>query len=232
MSKHAPENQLLATLPAAERKRLLLVSEPVDLEFGDLLCAPGQDYASVYFPVTGIISLVASVHGHPPLEMGLIGREGMLGASLVLGMDAVPLRAVVQGDGAALRIDAAQFRRCLPGCPVLCHRLQRYVYVLMAQLSQSVACTRFHEVDERLARWLLAMHDRTAGEPLHLTHQFLADMLGVRRSAVTIAAGGLQDRGVIAYRRGEIHVLDRPALEQAACECYAEVERDYAAQFG
>lgn len=222
-----PGNRLISRLPRTERERILGECTQVDLAFGDTLVEPGQMHGAAWFPLTGFVSLVALVKGHPPLEMGLIGSEGMLGATLVLGVDTVPLGGVVQGAGTALRIGLRPFRRCLKDSPALQRSLQRYLYVVMAQLAQSAACTRFHEVNQRLARWLLMTHDRTGGDQLHLTHQFLADMLGVRRSAVTIAAGHLQDRGVIHYHRGEIDVLDRRALEAASCECYAAVVEDY-----
>ena len=220
-------NHLLARLPRTERERLLAECTEVELTFGETLVEPGQTHAAVWFPLTGFVSLVALTKGNPPLEMGLIGSEGMLGATLVLGVDRVPLGGVVQGAGSALRMGLRPFKRCLKNSPALQRSLQRYLYVVLAQLAQSAACTRFHEVNQRLARWLLMTHDRTQGDQLHLTHQFLADMLGVRRSAVTIAAGLLQQRGVIQYSRGEILVLDRPALEAQSCECYAEVIVDY-----
>ena len=227
MTPPGTTNRLLSRLPRAERERLIDESTRVDLVFGDVLAAPGRSHASAYFPLTGFVSLVAQVKDHAPLEMGLIGSEGMLGATLVLGVDSVPLGAVVQGAGTALRIGIRPFRRCLKQSPALQRSLQRYLYVTLAQLAQSAACTRFHEVNQRLARWLLMTHDRTLGQPIHLTHQFLADMLGVRRSAVTIAAGVLQQRGIIHYNRGQIAVIDRAGLEAASCECYAEVVRDY-----
>lgn len=224
----AVTNQLLAGLPRAERARVLSCCETVDLVFGTILCEPEQPLRQVYFPLTGFISLVAIVQGHPPLEMGLIGSEGMHGATLVLGVDAAPLRGVVQGSGTALRMSSAQLLRTLRDCPVLLRTIKRYLYVLMAQLSQTAGCTRFHEVEARLARWLLMTHDRAHADHFHLTHEFLADMLGVRRSGVTIAAGTLQRRKLISYTRGEISVLDRKGLEGASCECYDAVIDDYA----
>jgi CRP-like cAMP-binding protein len=227
LTSRSSPNRLLARLPRAERERLLAHATEVPLAFGEVLVEPGQDHGAVWFPLTGFVSVVARVEGQAPLEMGLIGREGMLGATVVLGVDTVPLGGLVQGDGSALRINLRPFRRCLKQSPVLQRSLQRYLYVVLSQLAQSAVCTRFHEVNQRLARWLLMTHDRTAGDRLHLTHQFLAGMLGVRRSAVTIAAGHLQDRGIIHYNRGEIDVLDRPALEAWSCECYAAVVQDY-----
>jgi CRP-like cAMP-binding protein len=220
-------NRLIGGLPQKDQNRILERCEPVDLVFGTILCEPGEPYQHIYFPLAGFISLVAAVAGHQPLEMGLIGNEGMLGSTVVLGVNTVPLRGVVQGSGSALRLTAAQLRRELSLCPALRTTLNRYLFVLMAQLSQSTACTRFHEVDARLARWLLETHDRAHANHFHLTHSFLADMLGVRRSAVTIAAGALQRKKLICYSRGQISILDRKGLETATCECYGEVKEDY-----
>jgi len=221
-------NGLIEGLPRRERLQILDRCETVDLVFGAVLAEADEAFRQVYFPLSGFISLVAAVGGHPPLEMGLIGNEGMLGATIVLGVNASPLRAVVQGAGTSLRMSAAQLRRLLTECPALSSKLSRYLYVLMAQLSQTAACTRFHEVEARLARWLLMTHDRAHADHFHLTHEFLADMLGVQRSAVTIAAGVLQKRQLIGYTRGEIRILSRSGLEAASCECYDAVIRDYA----
>jgi hypothetical protein len=160
--------------------------------------------------------------------MRLVGNEGMLGVTLVLGVNTTPLRGVVQGSGSALRMSAGKFRRALAVSPVLLRKLNRYLYVLMAQLSQVAGCNRFHEVQSRLAYWLLMTHDRAHADHFHLTHQFLADMLGVQRSAVTIAAGALQRMQLISYTRGEINILSRSGLEGASCECYDAVIQDYA----
>jgi CRP-like cAMP-binding protein len=225
------DNRLIADLPRRERENLLPFAKRVPLAFGDTLCRAGEPHRRVYFPLGGFISLLVSVPGHPPMEMGLIGREGALGAALALGVDQAPLQAVVQGIGLALSFSVRPFQRLLRDSPGLQASLRRYLYVTQRQLAQAAACTRFHAVEPRLARWLLMSDDRAGGERIHLTHQYLADMLGVRRSAVTIAAGGLQDRGLIHYRRGEIRVLDRPGLEAASCACYAETEREYAEQF-
>lgn len=231
VAKSKVVNRLIQGLPRSERDRFLAGCTPVDLVFGEVLCEPDEPFKHVYFPLTGFISLVATVRAHQPLEMGLIGNEGMLGATLVLGVNTVPLRGVVQGSGRALRMSAARFRRELQRTPSLLRALSRYLYVLMAQLSQTAACTRFHEVAARLARWLLMTHDRAHADHFHLTHKFLADMLGVRRSGVTIAAGDLQRRDLIRYTRGEINILDRRGLEAASCECYGAVINDYARQF-
>lgn len=220
-------NRLLAALPAADRAALLAQCSTVELEFGTVLCEPEERLRYVYFPLNGFISLLASVASHPPLEMGMIGNEGVLGATLMLGVNVAPLKAVVQGQGAALRMNAGILRRALRDYPSLQATLGRYLYVLTVQLSQSAACTRFHEVDQRLARWLLMTHDRAHADHFHLTHQFLADMIGVQRSAVTIAAGALQKKKLISYSRGDIAVLSRRGLEAASCACYATVQADY-----
>jgi CRP-like cAMP-binding protein len=155
------------------------------------------------------------------LEVGMVGREGMLGAQLALGVVTSPLHALVQGAGIAMRIETRPFLRELAQSNALRKVLNRYVYVLMAQLALSASCTRFHSVGTRLARWLLLSQDRAHSDNFHLTHEFLAYMLGVRRVGITRAASDLQRDGIIRYHRGEITVLDRPALEKQACSCYA-----------
>jgi CRP-like cAMP-binding protein len=209
-------------------KRLVARCEAVDLAFGTILCEADDDIENVYFPLSGFMSLVGVVHGHKPLELGLIGNEGMLGATLVLSVESAPLRCIVQGSGSALRMDIAQFQWELQRSAALRLVLNRYLYVLMTQLFQTTTCVCFHEVEARLARWLLMSHDRAHADHFHLTHEFLANMLGVRRSGVTKAAGALQTDGLIRYSRGEITIVDRAGLEAASCECYAQVIKDYA----
>ena len=213
-------NQLIERLPAADTRSLLAACHPVELEFGQVLAEAGARFDQVLFPTTAIISITAQIDDHSPLEMGMIGHEGMLGATLVLGVGLHPMRAIVQGGGLALALSAAQFRDQLEDSPALKHMIHCYLFVLIEQLSQTAACNAFHEVQARLARWLLMMDDRAHGERLMLTHLFLSDMLGVRRSAVTIAAGHLQEQQLIRYARGHIQVLSRPGLEAIACECY------------
>lgn len=224
-------SRLIEGLPSKQRKQLLNGCEPVDLVFGNVLHEANQPIRHVYFPLSGFVSLVTTLDGHQPLEMGLIGNEGMLGATLALGIGQAPMRAVVQGSGSALRISSQLFKQELLSSPALLRALKRYLYVVMTQLSQSAACTHFHEIEPRLARWLLMTHDRAHADHFHLTHEYLADMLGVRRSGVSIAAAAMQARGLISYSRGQIYILDRAGLEQAACECYAALQADYQAQF-
>jgi CRP-like cAMP-binding protein len=216
-------NHLLDDLPRKERQRALERCESVELVVGTTLCEMEEQLRHVYFPISGFISLVTKVGGHKPLELGLIGNEGMLGVTAVLGVDSAPQRAVVQGAGTAFRMSKPQFDLELRRSPGLMRSLNRYLYGWVVQLSQNTACNRFHEVEARLARWLLMTHDRAHADHFHLTHEFLADMLGVRRSAVTIAAGGLRRRRLIQYARGEIRILDRGGLESTSCECYDAV---------
>jgi CRP-like cAMP-binding protein len=224
LSSDLPPNGLIQGLPRRQRDRMLRSCMPFELSFGEVLCDADEPYRHAYFPVSGCISLMSTLEGHSPMEIGLIGNEGMLGATLALGIDAVPMRAVVQGPGMALRISAAKLRCALRDSPRLRHIVGRYLFLRVAQLSQMGPCARFHQIEPRLARWLLLTHDRTQGDHFHLTHQYLADMLGVRRSGVTVAAGALQARKLIRYARGEITILDREGLEAASCSCYASLQ--------
>ncbi|WP_404471346.1 Crp/Fnr family transcriptional regulator [Vreelandella venusta] len=215
-------NQLLATLPERERSACLAACDTVELAFGEVLFQSGDTVSHVYFPIDSFISLIATIDADSQLEVAMVGREGMLGTSLVLGVDEVPLLALVQGAGTALRIDATRFQQLLAESPVLYQRLKSYLYVVMYQFAKSAACDHFHRIEPRLARWLLMTQDRAGSDQLQLTHDFLAMMLGVRRAGITIAAIALQSRGLIRYHRGEITVLDRPGLIEASCECYIE----------
>lgn len=220
-------NRLLAALPRSDYRRLVAGSEHVELGFGDVLCEPGDRIRHVYFPAECFVSLAAPVDSRGSLEVGLVGNEGMLGIPLILGVDVSPLRALVRGAGAALRMEAAAFRREFGRSLALQRGLNRYLYALMAQFAQTVACTRFHLLDARLARWLLMTHDRAHSDRFHLTHEFLADMLGVRRVGVTKAAGVMQRGKLISYRRGHITILDRGGLEAASCGCYRAMKETY-----
>ncbi len=221
------QNHLLELLPRKDCERLMAAGEPVQLALADVLCERDTVLRHVYFPIDSFISLVTQVDAHPSLEVGMVGREGMLGAPLALGIATTPLRAVVQGAGTAWRIAAVPFRRELARSPALKRCLDRYLFVLMAQLATSAACLRFHLIEPRLARWLLMTQDRAHADAFHVTHDFLAYMLGVRRVGVTMAAGALQAHGLIEYHRGELKVLDRAGLEAAACSCYAADLRGY-----
>ncbi|MDT4288383.1 Crp/Fnr family transcriptional regulator [Methylomonas sp. MO1] len=218
-------NRLLNALPDSDRQHLLAHCEPVDLSFAEVLYLAGTKIPHVYFPIDSFISLVTPVDGDTGLEVGLIGDEGILGITLTLGVDIAPFQALVQGAGSALRISVPLFLQELERSRPLQLELKRYLYVSMSQLAQTAACNRFHLVEARLARWLLMTHDRAHADTFHVTHIFLAYILGVRRVGITKAALSLQEQKLISYRRGDITVLDRGGLEGAACECY-RTERD------
>lgn len=222
------QNHLIERLPRLERERLLAIAESVHLGLAEVLHEGGTLARHVYFPVDGFVSLLTTLDSHPGLEVGMVGREGMVGIPLALGVPRMPLSAIVQGAGTAWRIEAIPYRRELARGPALRRSLGRYACVLMAQLAASAACLRFHRIEPRLARWLLMTQDRAHAGHLHVTHDLLAYMLGVRRVAITLAAGMLQKRGLIAYHRGDITILDRAGLEARACPCYAFDRQAYA----
>jgi CRP-like cAMP-binding protein len=224
-------NQLLARLPKSVQVRLDAIGQVVVLPLSQILGEPGAPTRHVHFPLDGFVSLLAQVDDEHVIEVGMVGREGMLGVQLALGVASEPLRSLVQGEGRALRIDAAAFRRELAVSAALRTTLDRYVYVLLSQHARAAACLRFHMIEERLARWLLMSQDRASSYVFQLTQEFLAYMLGVRRVGVTIAAGELQRRHLIAYERGEMTIVDRAGLELAACSCYASDRALYAANF-
>ena len=220
-------NSLLAALSGKSYQRLLPGLEPVTLNFGDVLYEPGQKMRHVYFPGDSLVSLLTLVNGRMALEVGMVGHEGMVGVPLALGADVSPVRALVQGAGTAMRMKAARFSKEIRKTPQLQHEVYRYANALMAQVSQTAACNRFHVVEARLARWLLMTRDRVRSKEFRLTQEFLSHMLGVRRVGVTNAAHALQKRKLIEYRRGTITILDLKGLKAAACECYAAVNGKY-----
>ncbi|WP_172656317.1 Crp/Fnr family transcriptional regulator [Halomonas sp. PR-M31] len=221
-------NGLIQALPLKQRDRILDHCEPVELVFGDILCESHQPLQHAYFPITGFISLLTTLEGYKPLETGLVGNEGMFGVAVALGIAATPMRAVVQGTGIASRITASLLRHELDQSPQLQRILNRYLYISLSHLALNGACTHFHEVKPRLARWLLMTHDRAYANHFNLTQEYLAGMLGVRRSSVTVAASELQLEQLINYSRGEIKILDRFGLEAAACSCYDASIKDNA----
>jgi CRP-like cAMP-binding protein len=218
-------NNLLAALPRKEYRSLLAGLEPVTLTYGEVLFEPGEPIRHVYFPNDCLVCLLTTVEGHQALEVGLVGREGMVGISLALGIGASSVRALVQAGGTAMRMDAARFRKEFRKSTQLQSELYRFIHAQLVQARQTAACNRFHVVEARLARWLLMTRDRLRSDQFRLTQDFLADMLGVRRVGVSIAAGALQKRKLISYSRGKITILDRKGLEAASCGCY-EIVRD------
>jgi CRP-like cAMP-binding protein len=221
-ASHAANN-LLAALPRQDYQRMLAEMDPVTLSYGEVLYEPGQRVRQVYFPSDAQVSVLVVVESGKALEVGLVGGEGMVGIELALGVDHSSVRALVQGSGTALRMPAGAFVDEMARCAPLQRELHRYAYAKLAQARQTAACNRFHLVEARLARWLLMTSDRVRSDSFHLTHEFLADVLGVRRVGVTNAASDLQRRKLIGYRRGDIQILDRHGLKAAACSCYAIV---------
>jgi CRP-like cAMP-binding protein len=226
--EHIPaENSLLAALCRKDRQHLLSGCEQVELVFGNILCQPNQIIRHVYFPTDSYISLMTPIDCHNSLEVALVGSEGMFGIPIMLGVAVSSLHAVVQGSGNAWRMDAERFHSELKHCVALQQELNRYIHVLMIQLTQTAACARFHVVEERLARWLLMMQDRAHSNAFHITHEFLAHMLGVRRVGITKAAGSLQKKRLISYSRGDVRINDNAGLEAASCSCYRADKETY-----
>jgi CRP-like cAMP-binding protein len=225
-------NYLLSHLPRSDRQHIQAVCEPVSLTLAEVMAKPGERIHCVHFPLQSHISLTTSTDERNSVEVGLIGSEGMLGISLILGVDESPFHALVQGEGTALRMSAVQFRRQLALSTAWQRLLQRYLFVVMCQLTQTTACTRFHVVERRLARWLLMTQDRAHSDQFHVTHEFLAHMLGVRRVGVPKAASALQSRHLIAYSRGHVTILDRPGLLAASCGCYQADRATYTCTLG
>jgi CRP-like cAMP-binding protein len=216
-------NLLLASLPKNTYRNLMSALVPATLAFGDVLYEPNARVRHVYFPSDSLVSLLTVADRHFALEVGMVGREGMVGVSLALGVPLSPVRAKVQGGGEALRMSSSRFASALRHSPALRDGVHGYIHALMNQISRTAACNRFHVVEARLARWLLMTRDRLGSGEFRMTQEFLAAMLGVRRVGVTGAASALQRRSLIRYSRGLIRILDGPGLEAASCSCYAKV---------
>lgn len=213
-------NMLLAALPRAVYQKLLPGLSPVTLKFGDVLYESGEPMRDVYFPSACLVSLLSKAEGHLALEVGMVGREGVVGTPLALGIDESPVRALVQGGGPALQMNRARFLSALRSTPLLQRGVFGYIHALMGQITQTAVCNRFHLVDARLARWLLMTRDRVGSGEFRMTHDFLASMLGVRREGVSEAASIFQRQNLIEYSRGKISILDHRSLEVASCSCY------------
>ncbi len=225
-------NLLLAGLPPSLQRRFVASCDLVNLDISQVLSEAGARVKHVFFPLDSFISLITALNENEKLEVGIIGDEGMLGTSLILGVATSSQHALVQGAGKALRMRAADFNRYCKQNGVLREALGRYLHVVMSQLAQTAACARYHVVEARLARWLLLTRDRAHADRFHITHEFLAYMLGVRRVGITQAAGALHARGLITYRRGELRILDSAGLEDASCRCYEQSRVMYEQQLG
>ena len=225
-------NLLMAALPEVDRERLLSACRSVELPLSELLCERDELTAEVYFPTRAFVSLISLADARAGVELGMIGREGMLGSHLCLNVFKSPLRGVVQGQGHAWRIPTDEFIDHMQRSPALRGLMQRYQYFLTGQQATSAACLRFHQVDQRLARWLLMSDDRAPGSFLQMTQEFVAYMLGVRRVGTSVATSSLVREGLIDYRHGQIRLLDRDRLQHVACSCYEADRRSYDALFG
>jgi CRP-like cAMP-binding protein len=220
-------NQLLESLPASDRDALTYESQVVTLRAGETLVDPGREITDAYFPLDCAISLLVVPPYQPEIATALIGREGIVGLSLILGAHSAALRAVVQCSGTAWRVGAGAFAQRLRSSAALRGRMNRYAHVRFLQMAQGASCTGFHLLEGRLARWLLMSRDRTGRNEHDLTHEFLARMLGVRRAGVTLAANALRDRRLTDYSRGHLVLLDVRGLEATACSCYRAEKRIY-----
>ena len=218
------ENLLLAALPAEEYKRLLVHLQPVTLSLGEVVYESSGLLDYIYFPTTSVVSLLYTMENGSTAEMGLCGNDGAVGVALFLGGNTTPNRAVVQIAGGAFRMKAKLLQEEFARGGPLQHLLLRYTQALITQISQTAVCNRLHSVENRLCRWLLLSHDRVKSEELVMTQEFISNMLGGRRESVTVAAGRLQDAGLIHYARGRIKILNRNGLEASTCECYRIVK--------
>ncbi len=213
-------NHLLAGLSRTDFARVSPHLRRADLPLRTTLHGPGEPIATVYFPETGYVSLLAALEDGDSAEVGMVGYEGVVGVPLILGDNRSAIEAMVQDAGTALIIEASAFRRALDESSTLLASMLRYAMAFNVQVAMTAACNGRHLVEQRLARWLLMAHDRSENDEFAMTHEFLSTMLGVRRAGVTVAAGKLQKAGYIRYGQGRIKIADRPGLEAAACECH------------
>jgi CRP-like cAMP-binding protein len=221
------QNRLLAMLPPEEYERILPHLGYVPFSLGEVVYESGGLMRYIYFPTTAIISLLYMMENGSSAEMGMVGKEGLVGIALFMGGDTMPNRAVVQSAGGAFRMKAKVLQDEFARGGVFQRLLLRYTQALITQMSQTAVCNRLHEIEQQLCRWLLLSHDRLDSDELVMTQELIANMLGVRREGVTAAAGRLQEQGLISYVRGRIRLLDRSGLEAMVCECYKVVKDEY-----
>jgi CRP-like cAMP-binding protein len=217
------KNRVLHRLPPQDRARLLPALQAVTFALGDVVAEPGRRMDYIYFPTTAVVSSLYTTEEGTTAEMGLAGNDGVVGVSLFLGGDATPNHDIVVVAGEAFRLKAQALREEFAAGGALQSLLLQYTQALITQISQTAVCNRLHAVEQRLCRWLLMCHDRVERDDLQMTQEFISNMLGGRRETVTVAAGRLQDAGLIRYARGHITIVDRHGLEAAACECYPAV---------
>lgn len=220
-------NLILSGLPAADKHRIIPLLSTVKLELGDILYQPGDEISHLYFPQEGIISIVNTLSTGQTKEVMITGREGVVGVDLLLGVNTMQAQAVVLCSGEALKMAGDAVRREFGNSPVFRHRLLRYIHYLLLKTAQRAICNRHHTLEQQFCRWLLTMNDRLGSHEVKITQEIIANMLGVRREGITLAARRLQDRNIIAYQRGRIRILDREKLLQGACECYPVVSTEY-----
>ena len=221
------KNRLLAALPREEYERILPHLGHVTFKLGEVVYESGVRMEHIYFPTSSVISLLYLMENGASAEMGMAGKEGLVGLALFMGGNTMPNRAVVQSAGGAVRMRAQVLRDEFARGGAFQRLLLRYTQALLTQMSQTAVCNRLHAIEQQLCRWLLLSHDRLDSDELVMTQELIANMLGVRREGVTAAAGRLQEQGLISYVRGRIQILDRPGLEAAVCECYKVVKDEY-----
>jgi CRP-like cAMP-binding protein len=227
IKQSAVRNRLLAALPAADFERLSASLTLVPLSLKQALLEADEPIGAAYFIETGMVSYLHYLEGGEALEVGLIGSEGMVGLPLILEVESASLGGMVQMEGTALRISPAALRQAFNESEALRTRLLRYMQALHVQVSQTAVCNKHHSLEERLTRWLLMAHDRAGEDEFPMTHEFMSLMLGVRRAGVSVTANVLKQAGLIHYRNGRMTILDRPGLEDAGCECYGNVQRQF-----
>ena len=232
ISAIATRNLLLQALPYRERHRLLASCELADLHAGEVLCAPRLSPRHVHFPLSGFVSLIVHLPGHPAMATGLVGDEGLVGATLMLGASPAPIRALVMGAGQSLRMTVPHFQRALCHCPQLLRRLNLHLQLLLPQLSRTATCTRLHSLEQRLVCWLLMTQDRSRSDRLALTVDLLANNLGASVNAVRRELAALDRRGLIRQGPELIRIVERPSLEAVACSCYELILEGYLQSFG
>jgi CRP-like cAMP-binding protein len=221
------QNRVLMAMPRATQSRLAARMSIVTPKVRDVLVEAGDVMPYIYFPLAGIMSILAVTDDGDAVEISTVGSEGMVGVPVFLGSTTSPSRAVQQAVGAAWRMTAKDFMKEVDQDKALSTILRRYTHTFFVQVSQSAACNRLHEANERMSRWLLMCHDRVGADEFPITHEFLAQMLGVRRATVTVIAGMLQKAGIVRYSRGIVSIVDREKLEEASCECYRIINAEY-----